>query len=171
MTAAIEFTSRIEITGINPYVRVLSEVATALQSGWRRPMPVLVWIVGGSAAPWRTNIMPTGDGDFLLYLHGRMRRDSRTAVGDEVVIGLSFDAQYRGGPTQDAPEWFRTALDDDATARSNWNELTPSRQKEVVRYLANLRSDAARARNLDRVMRMLGGESGHYMGRDWSNGR
>ena len=166
----LEFTARIEITGINPYIRVRSQQAAALRPNWRRPMPVLVRIEGGSNTPWRTNMMPTGDGDFLLYLHGEMRKDSQTAVGDEVSIRLSFDAAYRGGPVHDLPEALRSALDGDVTARSNWDQLSPSRRKEVLRYLANLRSDNAVRRNVERLMLMLGGEDGRYMGRDWRDG-
>jgi hypothetical protein len=94
--ATLTFTARIEIAGINPYVRVRSEQAKALKSEWRRPMPVLVRLNGGPRTRWRTNMMPTGDGDYLLYLHGAMRETSRTGVGDVVSVELSFDDEYRG---------------------------------------------------------------------------
>jgi hypothetical protein len=32
--------------------------------------------------PWRTNLMPVGDGHFFLYLHGQVRKASDTSVGD-----------------------------------------------------------------------------------------
>jgi hypothetical protein len=46
--------------------------------------------------------------------------------------------------------------------------LTPSLQKEVLRYLANLKSDAARTRNVDRVLRVLSGAKERFMARDWN---
>jgi len=171
MSTTLSFTARIEITGINPYVRVRAEQATALNSEWRRPMPVLVRLNGGPRVRWRTNMMPTGDGDYLLYLHGAMRETSATSVGDVVGVELSFDHEYRGGPTHDVPEWFSSALDHEPVAHSNWIALPPSRQKEVLRYLSTLRSDEARRRNLGRIMRVLHGEAGRYMGRDWIDGR
>jgi hypothetical protein len=169
--ATLTFTARIEIAGINPYVRVRSEQAKALKSEWRRPMPVLVRLNGGPRTRWRTNMMPTGDGDYLLYLHGAMRETSRTGVGDVVSVELSFDDEYRGGPAHDVPEWFQSALDADPVALSNWIALAPSRRKEVLRYLSGLRSDGAKSRNLTQVMRVLRGEPGRYMGRDWIEGR
>ena len=68
-------------------------------------------------------------------------------------------------------EWFQSALDADPVALSNWIALAPSRRKEVLRYLSGLRSDGAKSRNLTQVMRVLRGEPGRYMGRDWIEGR
>jgi ribosomal 50S subunit-associated protein YjgA (DUF615 family) len=49
--------------------------------------------------------------------------------------------------------------------------LSPSRQKEVLRYFARLQSDAAKKRNLELILRALRGEEIHYMGRDWAAGK
>jgi hypothetical protein len=49
--------------------------------------------------------------------------------------------------------------------------LTPSRQKEVLRYFAHLQSDSAKERNLEQMLRALRGEKIHYMGRDWIDGK
>ncbi len=54
-------------------------------------MPVLVRINDQAVAAWRTNMMPTGQGDFLLYLHGEMRKVTRTKVDDEVTVEMTFD--------------------------------------------------------------------------------
>jgi hypothetical protein len=171
MRSTLSFTARIEITGINPYVLVRAEQAMTLKSEWRRPMPVRVRLNGGPRTRWRTNMMPAGDGDYLLYLHGAMREVSETSVGDVVSVELSFDHDYRGGPAHETPEWFRLALELEPEARSHWIALSPSRQKEVVRYLSTLRSPEAKKRNLTQVMRVLRGENARYMGREWIDGR
>jgi hypothetical protein len=171
MRSTLSFTARIEITGLNPYVLVRAEQAMTLKSEWRRSMPVLVRLNGGPRTRWRTNMMPAGDGDYLLYLHGAMREVSGTSVGDDVSVELSFDHDYRGGPAQDAPEWFQAALELEPVAMANWTALSPSRRKEVVRYLSTLRSKEAKGRNLTRVMWVLSGGTGRYMGREWIDGR
>jgi hypothetical protein len=150
---------------------VRAEQANTLKADWRRPMPVLVRLNGGPRTRWRTNMMPTGHGAYLLYLHGAMREVSGTSVGDVVSVELSFDHDYRGGPAQDAPQWLLSALELEPVALSNWMALSPSRQKEVVRYLSTLRSPEAKERNLTRVMWVLGGGTGRYMGREWIDGR
>jgi bacteriocin resistance YdeI/OmpD-like protein/uncharacterized protein DUF1905 len=166
----LTFKSQIEIIGVNPYVLVSAEQATKLKSGWRKPMPVLVQVNGEPKPPWRINMMPRGDGSFYLYLAEVVRKAAGTKVGDMVEVEVEFDEGYRGGPDE-LPEWFEGALEADVTAQANWAMLSASRQKEVVRYLANLKSDEARERNLVKVMETLGGAAGRFMGRDWRDGR
>jgi hypothetical protein len=151
----LRFAGRIEIIGINPYVRVSAARARAIKPDWKRPLPVLVRVNGHPAKkPWRINMMPMGNGDFYLYLHGSVRTASNTKVGDRVQVEVAFDAAYRGGPAR-MPARLRAALARNAKATKTWRALIPSRQKEIVRYLANLKSDAARERYLARVMLML----------------
>jgi Bacteriocin-protection, YdeI or OmpD-Associated/Domain of unknown function (DUF1905) len=119
---------------------------------------------------WRINMMPVGDGSFYLYLHGNVRKASGTAVGQRVRVEIAFDASYRGGPQNRLPPWFKQALMANPQATSNWKALIPSRKKEILRYLSALKSPDARARNLSKVVRMLSGETGHFMARTWMNG-
>jgi hypothetical protein len=166
---ALCFRSRIEISGINPYVPVSAARAAKLKAGWRKPMPVLVRVNGKPDTPWRINMMPVGDSSFYLYLHGTVREQSGTGVGDTVHVEVSFDESYRGGPAA-LPVWFKRALQQDAQARSGWKALAPSRKKEVVRYLANLKSPDAQRRNLDKVLHVLGGGKARFMARSWNDG-
>jgi hypothetical protein len=115
--------------------------------------------------------MPIGEGVFFLYLHGEMRRASQTAVGDTVRLEIWFDDAYANGPQHAVPEWFQAALDGNDRARANWERLPPSRQKEVLRYFDRLKSQKAIERNLTAAMHVLAGNTGRYLGRDWSGGR
>jgi hypothetical protein len=117
--------------------------------------------------PWRINMMPTGSGDFYLYLHGEVRRASRTQVGDRVRVEVQFDEAYRGGPASPMPAWFRAPLRADAAAVRGWEALSPSRKKEIIRYFVALKSPEARVRNVARALRALSGQGGRFMGRAW----
>ena len=160
----------IEVRGVNPFVGVSSSQANALKPGWRRPLPVLVRINGDSATAWRTNMMPDGEGNFYLYLHGGMRTASGTKVGDRVHVEIEFDATYRNGPQHPMPKWFRQALDGNPQAKRNWSALIPSRKKEILRYLSRLVSAEARLRNQAQALHVLSGQEGRFMGRAWKNG-
>jgi Domain of unknown function (DUF1905)/Bacteriocin-protection, YdeI or OmpD-Associated len=160
----------IEIRGVNPFVRVSSAQAEAFKPGWRKPLPVLVRIHGDSATAWRTNMMPDGNGNFYLYLHGNMRKASGTKVGDRVQVEIEFDAAYRNGPQHPMPKWFRQALDGNAQAKKNWSALTPSRKKEILRYFSRLVSADARIHNQTLALHVLSGQSGRFMGRAWKDG-
>lgn len=166
--ATLRFTGTIEILGINPYVLVSAARAATLKPGWRKPMPVLVRINGEPQQPWPINMMPVGNGSFYLYLHGDVRKASHTKVGDRVSAEVRFNPQYRNGPLHPLPRWFSSALRSEPTARAAWTALIPSRKKEILRYLMNLKSTAARERNLTKVIHMLAFKSGRFLGRNWT---
>jgi len=170
-TPPLRFRSKIEINGINPFVLVDANCATRLKPGWRKPLPVQYRINGTPDAPWRINLMPIGDGSFYLYLHEQARAASETGVGDVVDIEIGFDDDYRPGPADPMPPWFGEALERDDRARRGWETLIPSRQKELVRYLARLKSPEAQARNLAQALHVLAGGKARFMARDWNADR
>lgn len=168
---SLSFTATIEIRDDNPYVLASEARATALQAGWKKPMPVLVQINGRPSPPWRINMMPVGDGSFYLYLHGDVRKASGTKVGDRVRVDVSFDETYENGPIHPIPDWFKRPLTADPQAKAAWDALPPSRQKEVLRYFSRLKSDEARERNLQKIMQALSGKPTRFLARDWKDGR
>jgi hypothetical protein len=164
------FTSRINIFNGNPYILVSAARAKELKPGWRKPLPVLVQIDGKPDVPWRINMMPIGNGSFYLYLHGIVRKASRTKVGDRVRVAVSFDSRYSGGPMHPLPSWFRIPLNRDTRARKSWDALIPSRQKEILRYFSWLKSKEARDRNVAKALHVLSGKEGRFMARAWREG-
>lgn len=164
------FTAVIKIRNGNPFILVSAFRANAIKPGWRKPLPVLVRLNGKPATAWRINLMPAGDGNFYLYLHGDVRKASGTAVGDRVRVEIDFDATYRNGPQHPMPRWFKQALAGNLEARKNWTALIPSRKKEILRYFARLNSRDARARNLAKALHVLSGRTGRFMARAWKNG-
>jgi hypothetical protein len=166
----LRFSAEIQIVGINPYVHITPEQADTLRPGWRRPMPVIVRVNGEPRSGWHINLMPVGDGSFYLYLAGIVRKASATQVGDTVSVAVGFDPGYLGGP-EPMPGWFGEALEGVPRAKLAREALSPSRQKEIVRYMFGLKSQEARARNAARALSALSGDSSHFMGRDWTDGR
>jgi hypothetical protein len=164
------FAAVLKIRDINPYILVSAARAKTIQSGWRKPMPVMVRVNGKPKRQWRINMIPVGNGAFYLYLHTDVRRASQTSVGDRVRVEVEFDSSYRNGPQHSMPIWFRRQLMVNAQAKKNWLALTPSRKKEVLRYFSRLKSPAARARNLARALQVLSGAAGRFMGRAWADG-
>lgn len=154
--------------GINPYLLVSAKLAERLKPGWRKPMPVLLSIDGEPRPPARTNMMPVGDGAFYLYLNGPTRESSGTDVGDSVTARVAFDDAYREGPTHAVPRSLALSLKARPDARQAWELLTASRKKEILRYLANLRTEAARERNVAKLVASLTQPGAVFMGRPLS---
>lgn len=170
-TPTLHLIATIKIKGINPYIDVTNEQATLLKPGWKKPMPVLVQVNGQPNPPWKINMMPMGNGDFYLYLHGNIRKTSRTKVGDKIMVDVTFDESYHNGPLHAMPEWFSKALAEHAKAYKNWEALSPSRKKEILRYFSGLKSTQAQIRNVKRAIAVLSGENERFMGRSWNNGK
>jgi hypothetical protein len=166
----LAFREIIRMRGINPFIAVSAARASALKSGWRKPLPVLLRINGKPAEPCHTNMMPGGDGSYYLYLNGVVRKAAEASVGDWVEVEIEFDTKYRSGPQHPMPLWFRRALKEHPQAHKNWDALTPSRKKEILRYLAGLRSIEARSRNMTKAIEVLSGRNGRFMARLWING-
>jgi hypothetical protein len=167
--AALRFRSRIEIIGVNPYVLVDADGVSQLKQDWRRPMPVTFKVDDGPET-WRVNLMPVGDGTFRLYLNTDIREAADLDVGDTCVLDVQFDEEYRNGPLHPMPSWFDKELDRNPLARSGWEQLIPSRQKEILRYFARLKSPEAKQRNVRRALNVLAGERARFMGRMWNEG-
>lgn len=164
----LRFRARIEIRGINPYVPVNAKQAARLRGNWRRPMPVRLQVNGKPDGFCRTNLMPVGDGSFFLYLNGPVRAESGSDVGDVVNIVVEFDDEYKGGPADPMPIWFGDELARNQRARKSWNELPPSRQKEILRYMNRLKSPDAQQRNVERALHVLAGGRARFMARSWN---
>jgi hypothetical protein len=165
----LSFVAPIKVFNGNPYVYISAARARAIKPGWRKPLPVLIRISGKpEAQPWRINMMPIGNGDFYLYLHGDVRRASDTKVGDRVRVQVQIEPAYRNGQMHPMPSWFRIPLSRNAKAKKAWDALIPSRKKEILRYFSWLKSPEARARNVARALHVLSGKKGRFMARSWS---
>jgi hypothetical protein len=105
-----------------------------------------------------------------LYLHGDVRKASNTKVGDTVNVEVKFDSSYKNGPLHPMPLWFSTALKKNKEAKKNWEQLIPSRKKEILRYFSWLKSQEAIDRNLERALNVLSGRPGRFMARSWNEG-
>jgi hypothetical protein len=53
-------------------------------------------------------------------------------------------------------------------AKRGWANLTPSRQKEILRDFTDLKTPAAQERNVRRALHVLAGGKARFMGRDWN---
>jgi hypothetical protein len=106
----VRFRSVIEIQGVNPFVLVNAHRVARIRKNWRKPLPVRVRVNSQPEKPWRINMMPAGDGSFYLYLHGDVRKASKSKVGDRVTVELEFDDEYQSGPTHPMPSWLRDAI-------------------------------------------------------------
>jgi uncharacterized protein YdeI (YjbR/CyaY-like superfamily) len=76
-------------------------------------------------------------------------------VGQKVKISIEFDPQP---PTYSMLEPLQKALDENPTAKAAFDAFTPGRQKEILRYLRFLKTEASLQQNIRRVIQHLQGQ-------------
>lgn len=146
-----KFSAKIYKIGINPVVDPPDGVLESLFKAAGRsrgPVPVTGRLNG--CAFVQTLVKYAGA--WRLYINGPMLKDSGLAVGATAEIEIEFDPRPRSVPI---PARFSRALAGNAAAKKAFDELAPSRRKEILRYLASLKTREALERNVERLIRDL----------------
>lgn len=154
------FTARIGIIGVNPYMIPPAAVLAALFARAGResgPIPVRGTLNGHRFIQTLVKFK----GRWRLYLNTPMRRAAGLDVGDTATVRLSFDPRKR---TVRMPALLGRALMKNPAAKKVFDSLSPSRQKEINRYIQHLKTDDVRKKNVARALRFLRGK-GPFAGR------
>jgi hypothetical protein len=155
------FKAKIEIIGVNPYVLLPASVLKVIfkQAGKEKGAIAVRGKLDGN--PY-TQTLVKYSGKWRLYLNGPMRKIAGKDVGDRVEVTIEFDPLERTIPI---PPKFLKALQDNPRAKHVFEQLSPSRQKEIARYIANLKSEEAITKNITRAIKFLTGNE-RFVGRD-----
>ena len=148
------FHARIQLLGINPWVALPARELRALLRAAGRdkgPIPVRGLL---DEVPFRQTLVKY-QGAWRLYLNTPVRRAAGKEVGDRAWVTVELDPTPRREPV---PAELKRALAEQPALKATFAALAPSRRKEICRNLTKLKSEAARQRNLDHVLRYLAGE-------------
>lgn len=171
----LSFSENIAIINGNPYVRPPDHVLQMIFKQAQKEMsPIPVRGTLNGAAFQQTLVRY--ENDWRLYIniimakaaHIPFTKSITEIVGKKVEIQLEYDPHP---PTYEMVEFLQKALEENAIARKNWEQLIPSRQKEVLRYFSRLQSDDAKNRNLQQLLEALSGKEVRFMARTWKNGK
>jgi hypothetical protein len=143
------FRATIYKVGINPCVDVPRRLTDQLQAvkGYIR--------VKGSidGHPFTQTLVPVKEGPYRLYVNGPMLAAAAKTVGQAAV----FSIEQNNAPAEEdypMPAFLKSALTKHKLLPA-FKQLTPYRQKEIIRYLAHLKTTEARKRNLQKIISML----------------
>jgi hypothetical protein len=142
-----EFSAKIKKVGVNPYVDPPLRVSRAFKI--RGYIPVKGKING---KPFTQTLVPIGGGKHRLFINGVMRTSANVDVGSRIVVTLRVNPKVREEPM---PAGLAAKLRANTKARTTWEALAPSRQKEIKRYLNSLKRPQTLATNIERVTSFL----------------
>ena len=154
------FSATIEIIGINPFVFVPEKVLAAVfkQAGKdKSPIRVRGTINGD---PYRQTLLRY-KGEWRLYVNGIMLKNSPKRIGEKIVVEIEFDPEDK--KIEPHPK-LAEALGKNKLAAAAWGRLTPSRRREIIRYIGSLKTEESLERNIARAIRHLAGKDG-FLGR------
>ena len=150
----------IEIIGINPFVFVPDSVLNELfkKNGKNRgPVPIKGTI---NAKPFRQTLVKYS-GTWRLYVNTKMLKNSPERIGESVELFIEFDPSDRSIPPHPR---LTEALRNHPEAKEKFDALSPSMQKEIVRYIASLKTETSVDRNIKRAINFLLGKES-FVGR------
>jgi hypothetical protein len=146
-----KFTATIYKIGINPVVDPPDKVLFSIFKKADRskgPIPVCGKLNGAEFV----QTLVKYQGSWRLYINGPMLRDSGLAVGDVAKIEVDFDPRSREVAM---PKELVAALKKDKKAKAAFEDLSPSRRKEISKYIGGLKTPESVAKNIERVIRHL----------------
>ena len=144
------FSAQVVEGGMFPCVVVPATVSKAL--GAKGNVPV-VGIVAGRAS-LRGTLVPRGEGH-RLYLNTALREEAGIELGDRVKIEIRIDHEPRG---VDLPRDFADALRE-ADLRAAFDERPPGWRDQILKYVAQPKSDDARERRIAKTIERIAAEA------------
>ena len=101
-------------------------------------------------------------GDWRLYINMKMLKNSPRRIGEIIQVEIEYDPSDR--IIVPHPK-FVNALAANIEANKVFEKLSPSKQKEIVRYISNLKTEKSRDVNVKRAINFLLGKE-RFVGRD-----
>ncbi|WP_370520430.1 YdeI/OmpD-associated family protein [Cellulophaga sp. BC115SP] len=146
---------------MNPYLEIPQEILESifeLAKKDKGPIPVCGTV---NQQEFRQTLVKYA-GEWRFYINTVMLKNSPKRIGEILEVEITFDNENREIAIH--PN-LQQALNSNVEALQVFEKLTPSVQKEIVRYIANLKSEESRERNIARAIQFLLGNE-RFIGRD-----
>lgn len=157
----VYFNASIDIIGINPFVFVPEPILNDLFSEFGKdkgPIPVKGTINGKA---YQQTLVKFA-GEWRLYINTKMLPKSPERIGEKIEVSIGLDFSDR---TIHPHPKLEQALQDNPKANAVFERLAPSLQNEIVRYIANLKTETSVERNVEKAIGFLLGKE-RFIGRD-----
>lgn len=138
---------RPEGRGTWTYVTVPFSVETVF--GTRGRLPVAGTI---DNQPFRSSLLPHGDGQHILIVKKEIRDQIRKQSGDSIKVELQLDEAPRAVTL---PEEFKEVLSTRPEVHATFNELSYSHQKEFTEWIGSAKKLSTRERRALKALDMI----------------
>jgi hypothetical protein len=155
------FNAILEIIVGNPFVYLPTETLENLflQANKRKGHIPVKGTINGK--PFQQTLVKYS-GKWRLYINMVMLKNSPKRIGEEIKVEIKFDPSDR---TIEPHPKLNKALTENKEANKVFENLSPSRQKEIVRYISNLKTEHSIDKNVKRAINFLLGKE-RFVGRE-----
>lgn len=145
---AHSFKAELDIIVGNPFVLVPIEILRAIfqRAGKTKGAIPIKGTINGRGYQ---QTLVKYSGEWRLYVNLKMLKNSTKRIGEILDVEIEFDTSDR---TITPHPKLLEALADNVEAKKVFDALSPSRQKEIVRYIANLKSESNVEKNVTRAI-------------------
>ena len=155
------FDARLEIIVGNPFVYLPpATLQNIFEQANQNKGPIPVRGAVNGKAYQQTLVKYSGA--WRLYINMKMLPRSPKRIGEVISVTIEHDPSDR--TIKPHPKLVKALQENDA-ANLVFEQMAPSRQKEIVRYIAQLKSEESVNRNVARAIDFLLGK-GRFVGRD-----
>ncbi|MFT3793951.1 YdeI/OmpD-associated family protein [Flavobacterium sp.] len=161
MKKPYEFSAILAIIGINPYVSVPDEILELIFKDAKKdkgPIPICGMV---NQKPYLQTLVKYA-GQWRLYINTIMLEKSPQRIGEQIEVTVAFDPIER---TIEMHPVLKKALAQNPEAKAVFDQLPPSRSKEIVRYIAHLKTEEKVGENVAKAINFLLGKE-KFAGRD-----
>lgn len=155
------FNAKLELIGINPFVFVPQPILEAIfkEAGKSKGQIPVCGTVNGKNY---TQTLVKYRGDWRLYMNTTILPNSTKRIGEFIDITIQFDPKER---TIAPHPKLTKALQENSVAKVVFDGLSPYKQKEIIRYISFLKSEASVNSNVEKAIGFLLGKN-RFIGRD-----
>ncbi len=155
------FTAELDIIGINPFVYVPEDILLKIfeESKKEKGHIPVSGIVKNKAF---SQTLVKYKGEWRLYINMKMLPNSPKRIGEKIEISIGFDNSDKNIKINPKLE---KALTENKQAKIIFETLSPSRQKEIIRYISFLKTEESINKNIEKAIGFLLGKN-RFVGRE-----
>ncbi|MCZ8515702.1 YdeI/OmpD-associated family protein [Paenibacillus filicis] len=105
-----------------------------------------------NGVPYRSSLMPAGDGTHYMVVKQALREDAGVTAGDSVRLTMEADTEAR---TVEIPDDLAAALDEHREAGERFDRLAYSHRKEYVDWIESAKKPETRSNRIAKSIAML----------------
>lgn len=160
-TKIYTFSAVLEIIGMNPFVFLPDKILKSIFGQAKTDKGAIPVIVTIGEKSFKQSLVKYRD-EWRLYINSGMLKNSPRRIGEMLKLSIAFDPIERLIKPHPG---FVQALNDNREAKKAFDNLPPSVQKEMIRYISFLKRENSIAENIIKAIGFLEGRN-KFIGRE-----